>query len=100
MAPRANKKGTTCDEHRHPWTISLVSIHCHKIPLRVLPIAVHPGIVLVMNASESPNTPSTYEPPTITRVGSLSELTRFGQRPNFSDARPGPDDAESNESGA
>jgi hypothetical protein len=65
-----------------------------------LPSIASPGIVSNVNPAQSSDNPSNYEPPTITRVGSLSELTRFGQRPNFSDGRPGPDDAQSNESGA
>jgi hypothetical protein len=57
-------------------------------------------MVAFMNTSETAEGPRSYEPPTITRVGSISELTQFGKRPNASDGRPGRDDAESNESGA
>ena len=99
MAPRKSENRPIRDEQRCPRTIDLIPVHRHKIPLRVLPSVISPGIVAHMDAPETTEGFHSYEPPTITRVGSLSELTQFGKRPNFSDARPGLDDAESNESG-
>ena len=43
-------------------------------------------------------TSNAYEPPTITRLGSLSELTKNGQQPG-GDGGPQPDDAFTNASG-
>lgn len=99
MSPRKSEHGPTGNEQCPAGTVVLVAFHRPKIPLRVLPFVPSPGIVACMSTSETAEGPRSYEPPTITRVGSLSELTQFGKRPNFSDSRPGLDDAESNESG-